>query len=630
MKFRRNDLSCSYRAKIMPMRKFEPTLEHAFYALALALAVGLRFLNLGALPLSDFEADWALQALRVVQGLRPAIGPNPAYVHLTAILFYIFGATNFLARFWPALAGCVFVLAPWSLRSRIGRVPALVLAFGLALDPGLVAISRLAGGPALAITGLVLAGLMWLEGHRPAAGFFAGLALLSGPSVWFGLLGLVLVWAFTSVFKRSLPAQAEEQAEVQQAKDEETVAGPAPMSAEQDKSADAVQSQSAPAEPGQSAHAEPGRSLRWEEVRGALAWGLGTLLVVGSLFVLSPKGLPAFVMSFVESLRGWWILSDVPLWRLLLTLPAYEILPLGFGIAGAVRGILKRDADSIRLGVWALVALVLALIYPGKQTSDLAWMLLPLWILAAIELGHHFDFEGINRWELVGVITLVLTLLVFGWLDLAGVTTMDLGTQEARMRLYLLPAVVLLIGLSLLLVRAGWSAHVARLGGVWSGVLALAAFTLAMSTGAAGVREPLTVELWQPEPRTSRVDVLLKVANQISDLNTGVNGQLPLTVLGVDSPALQWLFRDWQVQDVNALAPGATPEMVISSVDKLSLAADYRGEPLPLSEVADWSHATPSDWLKWFVYRQMPILRQDIILWVRSDLMLDSQGLPTP
>ena len=591
------------------MKKFQPTLEHAFYALSLALAVGLRFLHLGMLPLSDFEADWALQALRVAQGLQPALGPNPAYVHLTAIFFYIFGATNFLARFWPALAGSALILAPWLLRSRFGRIPALVLAYGLALDPGLVAMSRLAGGPILAITGLVLAGLIWLGGRRAVAGPFAGLALLSGPSVWFGMLGLALAWAFTSVFGRRLPATSGEKTD-----GDETGASPAHTRAEQSVALSLSK----------------GRSVRWEDYRGALAWGLGTLLVVGSLFILSPKGLSAFVMSFVESLRGWWTLSGVPLWRLLLALPAYEILPLGFGIAGALRGILKRDTDSIRLGVWALVALVLALIYPGKQTSDLTWALLPLWVLAAIELGHHFDFEGCNRWVLAGVVTLEVTLLVFGWLDLAGVTTMSLGMAQAHMRLFLLIAVVLLIGLSLLLVRAGWSAKAARLGGVWSVVLALTAFTLAMSTGAAGVREPLTVELWQPEPRTGRVDVLLKVANQISDLNTGITGQLSLTVLGVDSPALQWLFRDWQVQDVNTLAPDAKPEMVISSADKLSLAADYRGEALPLSEVADWSHATSTDWLKWFVYRQMPMLRADVILWVRSDLMLDSQGPPTP
>ena len=332
----------------------------------------------------------------------------------------------------------------------------------------------------------------------------------------------------------------------------------------------------------------------------------------------------------MEFLRGWWTLSDIQVWRPLLALPAYEIVPLGFGIAGAVRGILKRDTVSIRLGLWAMVALILALIYPGKQTTDLGWALLPLWALAALELGHHFDFAGRNLWEIAGVMAVVDALLVFGWLNLAGVTTMALDTQEARMRLSLLIAVAILITLSLLLVRAGWSAAAARLGGVWSGMLALTAFTIAMSTGAAGVREPLTVELWQPEPRTGRVDIMLSVANQISDLNTGYAAQLPLTILAVDSPALHWLFRDWQVVDAADLAPDATPPMVISTIDKLSLAANYRGESLPLTEVADWDHASTSDWLKWFVYRQMPILRQDVILWVRSDLMLDSQGLPTP
>ncbi len=336
------------------------------------------------------------------------------------------------------------------------------------------------------------------------------------------------------------------------------------------------------------------------------------------------------MVSVVDFLRGWWTLSDVQVWQPLLALPAYEILPLGFAVAGAVRGILKRDRDSLLLGIWAAVALILALIYPGKQTSDLVWALLPLWVLAAIEIGHHFDFEGRNRWELAGVMVLLSSLLVFGWLNLAAVTTMALDSQTARMRLSLLLAVVLLVGLGLLLVRAGWSAATARLGGVWSAVLCLTAFTVAMSTGAAGFRQPLTVELWPPEPRTGRVDILLKVANQISDLNTGSIASLPLTILGVDSPALDWQFRDWQVQNVSGLSPDATPEMIISTIDKISLEANYRGEALPLSEVADWGHAKTADWLKWFVYRQMPILRQDIILWVRSDLMLDSQGVQTP
>ncbi len=581
-------------SKITTMSKFEPTLEHAFYTLALVIAVGLRFLQLGALPLSDYEAGWALQSLGIVQSLKPAIGPNPAYVHLTAILFYIFGATNFLARFWPALAGSVLVLAVWLLRSRIGRIPALILAFGLAIDPGLVAMSHLAGGPMLAITFLVLTALMWMEGRRAVAGFFAGLALLSGPSFWFGLAGLGLAWAFGSGIGKKVPAQTEGKTALA-----ETAPSPA--------------------------------RFRMEEWRVALFWGIGTLIIAGSLFLLSPKGLPAFVASLGTFLSGWWTLSDVQPWQLLMALPAYEILPLAFGIAGVVRGVLKRDVDTLRLGIWALVALVLALIYPGKQTGDLVWALLPLWLLAAIELGHHFDFAGSHRWEVAGTATIMFALLVFGWLNLASITNMDLGSDVAHTRLWLLAAVVLLIVLSLLLVGTGWSVSVARLGGVWAGLIALTLFTIAMTTGAAGLRQPLTVELWQPVPRTGRVDILLKVASQISDLNRGYTAQLPLTILNEGSPALHWLFRDWQVQDVSELAPDVTPALIITPAENLSLSVKYRGESLVLHETPGWNKATSSDWLKWFIYRQMPLLQDNVILWVRSDLMLDSQDTsPAP
>jgi hypothetical protein len=576
------------------MKKFEPTLEHAFHALALAIAIGLRFLHLGALPLSDYEADWALQALRITQGLHPAIGPNPAYVHLTAVLFYVFGATNFLARFWPALAGCALIPAVWFLRGRFGRISALILAFGLAIDPGLVAMSHLAGGPMLAIAFLLLAALMWLADHRLAAGVFAGLALLSGPSVWIGLAGVGLAWVFGSGNGKKVPALAEDNV--------------AHMDTD----------------------SNPAR-FHLKELQPALFWGIGALVIAGSLFFLSPKGLPAIVATFATFLRGWWTFSDVQLWRPLLALPAYEILPLAFGITGVVRGILKRDADIIRLGIWAMVALLLVLIYPGKQTGDMVWALLPLWVLAAIEIARHLDFKDSRRWEVAGTVTVVMAFLIFGWLNLASITTMDWSSDLVRTRLWLLAAVALLIVLSLLLVGAGWSLFVARLGGVWGGLIALTLFTIAMSTGAAGLRQPLTVELWQPEPRTGPVDILLKVASQISDLNRGYANQLPLTILSENSPALHWLFRDWQVQDVNGLAPDATPELIITPSGNLSLSAKYRGEGLVLHETAAWSKATSADWLKWFMYRQMPLLRDNIILWVRGDLMLDNQDTsPVP
>ncbi|MEW6094470.1 MAG: hypothetical protein AB1531_10960 [Chloroflexota bacterium] len=588
------------------------TLEHALYALAFAIAIGLRFFHLGALPLSDYEADWALQSLGIVTGLKPALGPNPAYIHLTAILFAIFGASDFLARFWPALAGTGLVLAPWFVRGRLGRLPALVLAVGLALDPGLNALSRLAGGPILAIACLALTLVLWLDGRRAAAGLFAGLALLSGPSVWFGIVGLLLAWAVlhllpslirkgaggAALSRRAEPVEALSKGEVQ------------------------------PDETGAGAGAG---SVRSQGLKVALAWGLGTLFVVGSLLVFSMQGLAAFAKSLLEFLSGWVTLSDLPLGRVFLTLPAYELLPLAFGLAALVRGFIKRDAVSIRLSLWALAALLLALIYVGRQTSDLAWAILPLWALAATEIGRHFDFSGVNRWVAGGTFLFTFILLILFWLTLAGITIYDPLSVEVRLQWAFLGGILLVIVIAILLVGSGWTVNEARLGGVWGTLIPLLLFTLAMATGAAGVREPRTLELWNPEPRLGRADLVLKVANEISSLNTGYDAQLPLTIVGMDSPALRWLFRDWQVEEAEVFAPDATPELVITPFGMdLTLTAEYRGEPLVWREVGDWYNATFANWLNWFIYRQMPVLREDIILWVRADLMLDNQGLPTP
>ena len=64
----------------------ERNLEYGLYALAFGLALTIRLLRLGELPLGDDEARWALQALDLAKGLRPVMGPQPAYVVLTGLV----------------------------------------------------------------------------------------------------------------------------------------------------------------------------------------------------------------------------------------------------------------------------------------------------------------------------------------------------------------------------------------------------------------------------------------------------------------------------------------------------------------------------------------------------------------
>ena len=87
--------------------------EGWLYALAFFTAVALRFIQLGAMPLTDVEAAPALQALHIAQGLKPALSPHPFYILFTSIFFFLYGGgTDFLARLIPALIGSLLVFAP--------------------------------------------------------------------------------------------------------------------------------------------------------------------------------------------------------------------------------------------------------------------------------------------------------------------------------------------------------------------------------------------------------------------------------------------------------------------------------------------------------------------------------------
>src|ERR1044072_5402569 len=130
--------------------------EGWLYWLAFLVALGFRIIQLGASPLTDSEAALALQALHIAQGKAPLLGPQSGYILLTSVLFAIIESTNFMARFVPAIVGSFLVFVPSLFREKIKPLPALILAFFFAVDPGLVALSRQSGGTILAVTFLLL------------------------------------------------------------------------------------------------------------------------------------------------------------------------------------------------------------------------------------------------------------------------------------------------------------------------------------------------------------------------------------------------------------------------------------------------------------------------------------------
>ncbi|MEZ0395443.1 MAG: hypothetical protein ABWK53_03290 [Anaerolineales bacterium] len=556
------------------------TVEHALYGLALALGLGIRLLNLGRLPLSDFEANWALQALDLAQGRGPQVGANPAYVHLTALLFYLLPASNFLARLWPALTGASLILLPFFWRQRLGRLPALLLAFGLAFDPGLTALARLAGGPILALAAVLWGITFWRGGRIAPAGICAGLALLSGPAAWFGLVSLALVAGLKQIGPRPRPVETN----------------------------------------------QPESPARFDGrgVRTAALWGLGTLLLLGTLALLSPLGLSGVFGALLTFLRGWWAAPQILPHQILIALPAYAPLALIFGLAGLVRAILVRDEEMLRLGLWMLTALLLALVYPARQVADLMWMLVPLWALAAAELNRHFDFAAHSRWGLAGTMTLTFALLTSTWFYLTNAVNVNLPGQFGQARLLILLGLLLVLALTLVLVAYGWSLALARLGLVWGGGMFLFLLTIAALTDAAGLRQPRTAELWTPAPRIAQADLLLETIEELSAWNARDPRGLPVTVAGIESPALRWLLRAHPLEWTLAPPVNQAPPLLITAEVQPNLVAAYRGQDFIWRQSPGWLNALPGDWLRWYLFRQIAMQSETIILWARSDLLFEA------
>lgn len=602
-------------AKIIPMTPRPPRYETNLYALALLLALGLRFTRLGELPLTDSEARLALDALDIVKGGSPALSSHVAYTNLTAILFFVFGSFNFLARFIPALAGTALVFVPFLFRNWLKPRAAILLAFFFAIDPALVALSRRAGSPILAVTCSLLAAGFWIRRQPRLAGLFLALALLSGPSLWAGLLGILLAWMLTQFMApRPAPVEAEEGTHV------DTYTG-AQVPTETETSKPALGKVEEPHLLSPNSQSAPLTT----DYRSLITAFILTLLAASTLLLLAPQGLGAWLASLPEYFTGWVTLGIVPAGRLFLALGVYQLFGVILALIAIVRGWMRAGRRVIRLSLWMLVALLLAVFYPARQTADLVWAIIPLWTLAALELSRHLELVREDRLETVGVFIFTILLLAFAWMDLIALSITPIPSQQASIRIFLFFGSLLLLVLSVILVGFGWSERIARVGAAWGVALLLGIYTLGSAWGATGLRNPNAVELGDSSPRIAQADLLSQTADEISEWATGHADDLPVTVFGIDSPALLWSLRNHNPQVVIALDPASSPELIVTPPqDSLGLASAYRGQDFNWRQTPFWDSFSNFS-LRWLTYRELPSSSETLVLWVRNDLFIDAE-----
>ncbi len=551
--------------------------EQIFYFGILLLALALRFGRLGAFPLNEFEAQAALPAHQLAQGASPDLGDQPAYVLLTGLTFFLIKSSEFLARFWPAIFGSLFVLLPYFWRDLLGRRAALLLSLALALDPGFVAISRLASGRMLAMAAMLMALIAWRYGRPVMTGILAALALLSAPTVYIGLVGGLLVWAL--FFTKSL-------------------------------------------------------RIDRSKLRPAFIAAAATLLFGATFFFSTPQGL-AGIGNVLSGFLGGWTSSPLSgsfLTRaieLLFALITYGLPALAFGLLAAAKAWMRRESAGKILSLWALANLIILLIYPGRQVADLLWVLLPLSALAAVEIAHYLRMPAEEPRAAFGEAGLMLLLLAFLTFTLAKTTLTQSSPEIVGPYLFLAGGVLLLGVLATILVAFGWSGQAAASGLVWA--LGLFFVLVLLSDSTRPQRGDLLAanDLWAPGTAAGENAMLLSTLRDLSSRNTGQPQGLPVD-LRLESAALQWALRDLPQNSAQSPADVAPPIIITlaSGVPPAEIDS-YRGQSFALQVERVWQ-PLPPNLISWLLYRQGPTLAQQAILWVNVNLFPDSgAGLQT-
>ena len=579
--------------------------------IAFLIGLGLRFYNLGNSPLSDDEARLALQALRIFQ-TGPSldsivISGNTAYILFTGALFELFSSTNFLARFWPALAGSLLIWVPYIFirsnehsnrqLSNKNYWAGIILAFGIAISPGLVTASRQAGSPMIALGFGLLAIVFWLYQKPIISGISAGIAILSGPGVFIGAIILLLAYSVTKLIVNAEKKYSTENIEEER---------------------EEYYSQYDVSEKKNERHL----------LRDFLISFTVTILLAGTLFMIYPPGLGAWLGSFTSFINGWVSIPFVPITRMFAGLVFYEFFAVIFGsivvVASVIRASSSKEHDrNLRLFLifWVLFGLILILVYPERKIIDLIWVLVPLWALAAIGVSSIIAGERLNIISIIeaGIVVLLSGLL---WYTIASTTRITAGTQEISVQIAIIVGIIALLLLTVLLVGLGWSWKISRDGFALGISAAILLYTISVLWSASQFRHNQAQELWSPDPAPGQIKLMSKILTDMSAWNSGFYETIDIAST-VDSPSLRWVLRSYpNTIFVSQLDRENLPSIVITNEGEEfpTLSVSFRGEDFVWLISKGWNGALPPDFARWFAFREGPVIFNKIILWSNSNL----------
>jgi len=515
------------------------------------------------------EAQIAQGAWQMAMGDASGLPGNMSYAGLSAFLFFLFEPSYLFARLLPVLLGSSLILLPWFWRDVLGKQAALVLAFGMAIDPLLLSFSRQIVTPIF-----VLAGLAWavtaLKNKRPAlAGSMLSLAFLGGYTFWVvALVGVVvfLVWRKHGQFEF------------------------------------------------------PSNSYKAKTfLKPFLTSFFVSLMLVGSAFLLCSEGVGGIGAGLVELGQLFGRKYEIALYQPIMVALAYSILPLVFAVWAFFDDL--RNHQPLKnlpfLIGWAL-SLLLSMLLGRRDLGILVFAAVFAWLAAAGRIAHILE-QGSERREVVLAVTLFqIVILAYIQMVSGRLVSSAVNSQDFQFALFAVLAGVLLLVISTVLVGMGWSRQVG--GQALQNSLLILMIFLTVGLSLRSIRsqqESTTLSLLAGPIVLPNNDIEEAVAEIDRE------GRADKTEISYDLGNLEQEFARFFRQQVNwkSAKTDVQADLMLSENETDFSAADaYRGRNIVLFRNIDTNVVKPVDFLKTLLGEPLPSVSQNGILWVRLNL----------
>ncbi len=595
-----------------------PRAELALYGALLLAALLPRLWDLGSRAMHHDESLHAVYSWYLYVGrgyIHDPMMHGPFQFHGVALMYFLFGDSEAIARLLPALFGTALVALPYFLRHRLGSLGALATAALLAFSPTLFYFSRFAREDiymAVWSLGLVIAIWRYLDTQQPRYVYLtAALLVMAFATKETAYLTTFAVGSFLFILATpDLVAWVRGRLKPQEAAPATRLLvllfalalplGAAAISLVNASFANPDPTKGPVGLPvGDSGYVVAAattlflflvafllghywwRGVWWRSA--ALFWGLW--LVLFTTFFTNGHGV---VTGVWQSLGYWVAQQDVarggqPWYYYFVIGPVYEFLPLLFGLMGAVYYAVKGDRFERFLAYWALLTLVLFSVAGEKMPWLVVHVALPFIILAGKLLGDMAQAVPWRRFLAQGgwaLIPLVPALVLFG-VRLAFIRPPPGGSVLTLAFLSLLVAAILTgAGLLTLRLGVGTALRVAA--------LSLAGFLLFFTLRAGWMvnfrNGDIPVEMMV---YTQTSPALARIARDLEDLRRRNGGKLQVTVDSSDGFAWPWA---WYLRDAQGVAypclsedPGCSGMKTAPEGDVVLLAS--RNEPLAVGKM---------------------------------------------